>query len=161
MAISSDILARKALAHSMLQELLSASDLKPDELDRLETRVDVGGEHSNLNSPWGNAHDAAEYELDKRARQPVEPLQHQPISTAKEMTMETVDSTSDQRTVNNVMRHAYRVLSDAEKAQMQAIKDKGPELHDLIESIGQSRELSVAKTKTEEAVMWAVKHLTR
>lgn len=75
--------------------------------------------------------------------------------------MTTVDSTSDQRTVNNVMRHQYRVLTDAEKAQMQAIKDKGLELHDLIESIGQSRELSVAKTKTEEAVMWAVKHLTR
>lgn len=74
---------------------------------------------------------------------------------------ETVDSTSDQRTVNNVMRHQYRVLTDAEKAQMQAIKDKGLELHNLIESIGQSRELSVAKTKTEEAVMWAVKHLTR
>jgi len=32
------------------------------------------GEHSNLNSPWGNAHDAAEYELDKRARKPHEPL---------------------------------------------------------------------------------------
>lgn len=31
------------------------------------------GEHSNLNSPWGNAHDAAEYELDKRARKPHEP----------------------------------------------------------------------------------------
>ena len=75
--------------------------------------------------------------------------------------MTSVDSTSDERTVNNVMRHEYRVLSDAEKAQMQAIKDKGLELHDLIESIGQSRELSVAKTKTEEAVMWAVKHLTR
>ena len=72
-----------------------------------------------------------------------------------------VDSTSDERTVNNVMRHQYRVLTDAEKQQMQAIKDKGLELHDLIESIGQSRELSVAKTKTEEAVMWAVKHLTR
>ena len=63
--------------------------------------------------------------------------------------MTTVDSTSDQRTVNNVMRHQYRVLTDAEKQQMQAIKDKGLELHDLIESIGQSRELS------------AVKHLTR
>ena len=75
--------------------------------------------------------------------------------------MTTVDSTSDQRTVNNVMRHQYRVLTEAEKQQMQAIKDKGLELHDLIESIGQSRELSVAKTKTEEAVMWAVKHLTR
>ena len=31
------------------------------------------GEHSNLNSPWGNAHDAAEYELDNRARKPHEP----------------------------------------------------------------------------------------
>jgi hypothetical protein len=72
-----------------------------------------------------------------------------------------VDSTSDARTVNNTMRHQYRVLSDAEKAQMQAIKDKGLELHDLIEGIGASRELSIAKTKTEEAVMWAVKHLTR
>ena len=75
--------------------------------------------------------------------------------------MQTVDSTSDARTINNVMRHAYRVLSDDEKAQMQAIKDKGLELHDLIEGIGASRELSLAKTKTEEAVMWAVKHLTR
>ena len=75
--------------------------------------------------------------------------------------MQTVDSTSDERIVNNVMRHAYRVLSDAEKAHMQAIKDKGLELHDLIESMGASRELSLAKTKTEEAVMWAIKHLTR
>lgn len=75
--------------------------------------------------------------------------------------MTTVDSTSDQRTVNNVMRHQYRVLTDTEKAQMQAIKDKGLELHDLIESIGQSRELSVAKTRTEEAVMWAIKWITR
>jgi hypothetical protein len=72
-----------------------------------------------------------------------------------------VDSTSDERTVNNVMRHQYRVLTDAEKQQMQTIKDKGLELHDLIESIGASRELSLAKTKTEEAVMWAVKHLTK
>ena len=72
-----------------------------------------------------------------------------------------VNSTSDSRTVNNVMRHEYRVLTDSEKSAMQAIKDKGLELHDLIESIGQSRELSLAKTKTEEAVMWAVKHLTK
>lgn len=75
--------------------------------------------------------------------------------------MTMIDSTSDQRTVNNVMRHAYRVLTDDEKATMQAIKDKGLELHSLIQSVGQSRELSLAATKTEEAVMWAVKHLTR
>ncbi len=72
-----------------------------------------------------------------------------------------IKPTIDARTVNNVMRHAYRVLSDAEKAQMQAIKDKGLEMHTLIASIGGSRELSLALTKTEEAVMWAVKHLTK
>lgn len=71
-----------------------------------------------------------------------------------------VDSASDDRTVNNVMRHAYRVLSDEEKADMQMIKDKGLELHDLLDRIGGSREMSLAKTKVEEAVMWAVKHIT-
>lgn len=75
--------------------------------------------------------------------------------------MAEVQSTSDERTVNNVMRHAYRVLTDEEKAQMQAIKDEGLKFHDLVEGIGQSRELSLAKTKIEEAVMWAVKHITR
>lgn len=74
--------------------------------------------------------------------------------------MASVNSTSDARTVNNVMRHAYRVLSDDEKAAMQKVKDMGLEFHDFIASLGGSRELSVAKTKIEEAVMWAVKHLT-
>ena len=73
---------------------------------------------------------------------------------------DTVPSTSDQRTVNNVMRHGYRVLSDAEKAQMQQIKDTGLAFHELLEGIGSSREMSLAKTKIEEAVMWAVKHVT-
>ncbi|QDP20652.1 DUF7681 family protein [Bradyrhizobium cosmicum] len=74
--------------------------------------------------------------------------------------MASVDSASDQRTVNNTMRHQYRVLSDAEKANMSAIKDKGLELLELISGMGNSREISIAKTKTEEAVMWAVKHIT-
>jgi hypothetical protein len=72
-----------------------------------------------------------------------------------------VSSTSDERTVNNTMRHQYRVLSDEEKAQMQTIKDVGLQFHGLCESLGQSRELSLAKTKIEEAVMWAVKHITK
>lgn len=71
-----------------------------------------------------------------------------------------VDSASDDRTANNAVRHTYRVLSEAEKAQMVAIKDAGAALLTLIESVGGSRELSIAKTKTEEAVMWAVKHIT-
>ncbi len=75
--------------------------------------------------------------------------------------MTDVSSTSDERTVNNTMRHAYRVLSDAEKANMVSIKDAGLSFHDLIEGIGNSREISLAKTKIEEAVMWAVKHITK
>lgn len=88
--------------------------------------------------------------------------------------MTAVDSTSDARTVNNAMRHKYRVLSDEEKAQMQAVKDKGQELLDLIDSLRTpaqdlgngmamgtfDRELSIASERVEEAVMWAVKHIT-
>ncbi|MDW9773072.1 hypothetical protein GOA89_14745 [Sinorhizobium meliloti] len=77
-----------------------------------------------------------------------------------------VDGTSDQRTVNNAVRHTYRVLTDAEKAQMVAIKDKGAELLALIReldgspSLPGSRELFISHQKVEEAVMWAVKHIT-
>lgn len=88
--------------------------------------------------------------------------------------MSTVDSTSDQRTVNNVVRHEYRVLSDAEKAQMRKVKDAGAEFIAYLDSLhtppvdlggGVSRgtfdrELIIAKERVEEAVMWAVKHIT-
>ena len=72
----------------------------------------------------------------------------------------TVDSTGEQRTANNTMRHAYRVLSDEEKMAMREIKDMGLAFHERLSAIGNSRELSLAKTKIEEAVMWAVKHIT-
>ncbi|AEH79659.1 hypothetical protein U8C32_09305 [Sinorhizobium medicae] len=74
--------------------------------------------------------------------------------------MSTVDSTSDDRRVNNTMRHAYRVLNDDEKAAMQDVKDIGMAFHDRIAALGNSREVALAKTKVEEAVMWAVKHIT-
>ena len=75
--------------------------------------------------------------------------------------MSTFDSTSDRRVENNVMRHEYRTLSETEKETMREIKDLGLKFHDCVESMGQSRELSLAKTKIEEAVMWAVKHITK
>jgi hypothetical protein len=75
--------------------------------------------------------------------------------------MSEVNSTDDARTVNNTMRHSYRVLSTSEKENMQLIKDQGLAFHELISSIGNSREISLAKTKVEEAVMWAVKEITR
>ena len=74
--------------------------------------------------------------------------------------MTNVNSTSDARTVNNSVRHQYRILTDEEKAQMVAIKDLGLKMLETIESVGNSRELSIAKTKVEEAVMWAVKAIT-
>jgi len=94
---------------------------------------------------------------------------------------EYVDSASDDRTANNAVRHAYRVLSDDEKAQMIAIKDAGATLLKLIDELREqdcrlpatevgdvvltgvsisTRMLDIAATRAEEAVMWAVKHIT-
>lgn len=64
-------------------------------------------------------------------------------------------------TQNNIMRHVYRALDDNDKAKMLAIKDKGLEFWEFIDSLGSSRELSCAKTKIEEAVMWAIKDVTK
>jgi hypothetical protein len=76
-------------------------------------------------------------------------------------TEQYVPSESDDRTVNNAMRHQYRVLNDREKAGMMRIKDFGQELLNAIDSIVPAgREASLAKTKVEEAVMWAVKGIT-
>lgn len=76
------------------------------------------------------------------------------------MGTEKIDSWSDQRVVNNVVRHEYRVLSDEEKMAMRSIKDSGLAFFDMVSRLGISREVSIAKTKIEEAVMWAVKHIT-
>ena len=74
--------------------------------------------------------------------------------------VKTVPSESDARTVNNTVRHNYRVLSDAEKAAMVKVKDLGQSFIDNIADLGKSRELSLALTNAEQAVMWAVKHIT-
>lgn len=78
-----------------------------------------------------------------------------------------VDSASNDRTANNAVRHTYRVLSDAEKAQMVALKDAGAGFLTLIDQIEAraaampgSREMEIARQKVEEAVMWSVKHIT-
>lgn len=80
-----------------------------------------------------------------------------------------VDSASNDRTINNVVRHEYRILSDAEKADMKEIKDLGAALIAKIQEIQhehwqmnpKSRQLEIAQERAEEAVMWAVKHITK
>lgn len=74
---------------------------------------------------------------------------------------DTFDSTSDRRTENNTMRQEYRTLTDNEKEQVRATKTAGDNMLKLFDQIGASREMSLARTKLEEAVMWAVKHITR
>ena len=72
-----------------------------------------------------------------------------------------VASESDDRTANNAVRHAYRVLTDDEKRQMVELKDIGAAFIAKCQKIGGSRELSLAITNAEQAVMWGVKHVTR
>ncbi|MET4128395.1 hypothetical protein [Roseovarius sp. MBR-6] len=72
---------------------------------------------------------------------------------------DTIPSTDDARVANSPVRHAYRVLSEAEKAQMAAIKDLGEAFLDAL-APHQGREFAIARTKIEEAVMWAVKGIT-
>jgi hypothetical protein len=61
----------------------------------------------------------------------------------------------------DVMREKYRELTGTEKRQMEELKAMGRQLYGLLLGIGDSRELSLAKTKLEECVMWATKHITK
>lgn len=74
---------------------------------------------------------------------------------------EQFDSTDDRRVEANIFRHHYRTLSDDKKAQMQKVKDQALGMYVILKDIGDSREMSIAKTRLEEVVMWAVKHITR
>lgn len=60
----------------------------------------------------------------------------------------------------DIMRQEYRPLTDLEKQRMARVKELGRELYDYLASIAGTREISIAQRKTEEAVMWAVKHIT-
>lgn len=75
--------------------------------------------------------------------------------------MDKVSSETDERVVNNAVRHQYRVLTEDEKASMVKIKDIGLEFINVVKSMESSRENSIAITKMEEAVMWAVKSITK
>lgn len=55
----------------------------------------------------------------------------------------------------------YRPLSVPERDQMYAVKEKGQEFLDVLDTLGASDDLILARIRLEEAVMWAVKHITR
>jgi hypothetical protein len=101
--------------------------------------------------------------LDKIAELALQQMKENPMNTSTDA---SIKSTSDDRIANNTMRHQYRVLADHEKLLMQAIKDAGVEMLAMIDSVkgcnaDAARETSIAKTRLEESVMWAVKGLTK
>jgi len=67
---------------------------------------------------------------------------------------------------NNIFRPVYRELNEEEKKDLKDLKDKAQDLYLLIENIVQEnpstkgRYVSLAKTKLEESIMWAVKGIT-
>jgi hypothetical protein len=68
--------------------------------------------------------------------------------------------------VTDVFRKQYRELSEAEKNHLSSMKLKAEELFHFLNDGqdvlgGDPRATSLAKTKLEEAVMWATKAVTR
>lgn len=57
-------------------------------------------------------------------------------------------------------RPRYRALSTEEKDLHDAIKERAADLEELFGQLRPSREVSLALTKLEESIMWAVKGLT-
>lgn len=63
--------------------------------------------------------------------------------------------------VGDAVRAEYRELEAEQSFQIASIKEIGQELIDLLNTLPESRELALAKTRVEEAVMWAVKGVSK
>ena len=79
----------------------------------------------------------------------------------KETSMEQLTEKQDLPNNDNVMRRQYRPLTVEEKLYIDQVKQMGQDFWNLLNDGGNSRELALAKTKVEEAVMWATKHITK
>jgi len=60
----------------------------------------------------------------------------------------------------DVFRRNYREPDALTSARIDSIKALGDTFMELLESYRPAREFSIARTKLEEAVMWAVKGVT-
>lgn len=57
-------------------------------------------------------------------------------------------------------RKEYRELTQEEQELISSIKSQAFTLYELFNTVKDGREKSLAKTKLEEAIMWAVKGIT-
>lgn len=80
-----------------------------------------------------------------------------------------IDAAGNDRTANNAVRHQYRQLTEAEKAQMVEVKDlaaafiaKCHEIDGTLEGDPiESRDLALAVDHAQDAAMRAVRHITK
>jgi len=63
----------------------------------------------------------------------------------------------EEDTVEDVMNAEPRKLSLEELSSIEEIKEVGNDFYAMLHSLGNSREMEIAKLKLEECVMWAVK----
>lgn len=86
---------------------------------------------------------------------PVDPAPLEPVASS-----DTATAPSAGNQVS--MRREYRQLTPEESQNIIRVKTRGQEFHDYLSTLEEKggHELHAAKTKIEEAVMWAVKHIT-
>lgn len=59
------------------------------------------------------------------------------------------------------VRLTYRTLNPTDIQLLNDFKTKAAEFYDWVDAIGNSRELSLAKTAIQEAVFWTTNHITK
>lgn len=128
-----------------------------------------------INAQWRDTANEAWLDAKRDSVLRTQPSDFELVAPTRNRSKETpmtdrIDSTSDERTVNNSTKQTYRRLTDAEKAQVDMIKQMGAEFIDLMHEIGGtdpagerlgSRDLSLAVTHIEDATMRAVRHVTK
>jgi len=62
---------------------------------------------------------------------------------------------------NNLLRPKYPDLTGEQKEQLKGVKDLAYDFWLMLNDLGVSRELSLAKTYLEETVMWASRHIEK
>lgn len=63
--------------------------------------------------------------------------------------------------MDDPFRHVHRALTPSEQQTVLELKDRGLELWRMIDGLGHARDLAIAKTHLEDAIMRAVRYVTR
>jgi phosphoribosylaminoimidazole-succinocarboxamide synthase len=68
---------------------------------------------------------------------------------------------SEENQNNDIFRKSYRDLTSDERDAIMKVKNLARIVAEFLDELPASREISLARTKLEECVMWATKSITR